>query len=84
MEMLLARARPVALHGGAAMVAPAVQGLAVAVAAAAQGLGPAGAACMCVAEGAGKATWRRRARRHPNARGRRSADEGSCRGFWSG
>ena len=35
--------------------------------AAAQGLDPAVAACMCVAEGAGKATLRGRARRRPRS-----------------
>ena len=58
--------------------AAAVQGLVAA--AASQGLGPPVAACMCVAEGAGKATWRKRARRHlTGQRSGAGAQDETCR-----
>ena len=63
----LAAAQGLAAAAAAQGLATAAAAQDLAAAAAAQGLSPAVTASICVVEVAGKATWRRRARRHPRS-----------------
>ena len=61
-----------------AQAAAAAAGAAAAQGLAAAALGPAVAACMCVVEGASKATWRRTARCRPQSGAGAQVEAGRC------